>query len=66
MNDSIQYAYRIDTDRETPCHLSEIKKGDVFYWVRNAHKSELLKATADAFTTIVNGNEIWSVPHETN
>ena len=64
MSESIQYAYRIDTDRETPCHLCEIKKGNVFYWVRNSHKSELLRATADAVSTIENGNVIWSVPHE--
>lgn len=63
MNESIQYAYRIDSDKETPCHLSEIKKGDVFYWVVDAHKSELLQATDDAFNSDVNDKNSWSVPH---
>lgn len=63
MNESIHYAYRIDSDKETVCHLSEIKKGDVFYLIVDAHKSELLRATGDAFNSNVNDKNIWSVPH---
>jgi len=63
MSDAIQYAYRIDSEKETPCHLSEIKKGDVYYWVVGSHKSDLLEATGDAFSVDVNDKKIWSVPH---
>jgi len=63
MSESIQCAYRVDSDKETPCHLSEIKKGDLFYWVVDAHKSDLLQATGDAFSSNVNDKDIWSVPH---
>ena len=30
MSESFQYAFRIDADKEIPCHLSEIKKGEAF------------------------------------
>lgn len=64
MSESFQYAFRIDADKEIPCHLSEIKKGHIFYLVTNASKSELFKASEDAFSTEVNGKLIWSIPHE--
>lgn len=64
MSELIKYAYRIDSDRETPCHLSEIKKGDVFYLMVGASRSELHRATDDAFIAHVNDNETWSIPHE--
>ena len=60
----IQYAFRVDATRETPCHLSEIKRGDVFYQVNGNTKSELYRATGDAFSSDVNGNTVWSIPHE--
>ena len=63
MSDSIQYAYRVDSDKETPCHLSEIKKGDLFYLVVDAHKSDLLRATGDAFSSNINDKNSWSVLH---
>lgn len=64
MGELFQYAYRINADKETPCHLREIKKGDVFYLMSNATKSELRKATEDAFCTVVNKDLVWSIPYE--
>jgi hypothetical protein len=61
---TVQYAFRITDTSETPCHLSEIKKGDVYYQVSGADKSELLIATGDAFATEVNHQMLWSIPHE--
>lgn len=68
MNDqtlsSVQYALRITDDSEIPCHLSEIKQGDVYYQINGAQKSELFRATADAFPSEVNKQLVWSIPHE--
>lgn len=68
MNDQfhydVQYAMRITDLDEVPCHLSEIKKGDVYYLVRGAEKSPLFVATGDAFMTDVNRQPLWSIPHE--
>jgi len=64
MDDLIQYAFRIDDNRETPCHLSEIKKNDVFYLVTGGKKSELFIAIDNAFNSVVNGQQIWSIPRE--
>lgn len=64
MNENIQYAFRVDADEETPCHLSEIKKGDVFYLIQGAKRSELLRATENAYEAVVNERPVWSIPHE--
>ena len=64
MSETIQYAYRVDDATETPCHLSEIKKGNVFYFVNGSEKSALMIATADAFYTELNEQPVWSIPHE--
>lgn len=64
MSESIDYAFKVTADDEVPCHLSEIKKGDQFYLVHNKTKSDLFTATDDAFQTNLNGEMIWSVPHE--
>lgn len=64
MSDLIQYAFRIDAQTETPCHLSDLKKSDVFYMVDGVHKSDLLIATDDAFSSVVNETTVWSVPSE--
>lgn len=63
MSECIQYAFRIEAGKETPCHLSEIKKDDVYYLVVDARKSELFKATDNAFGAEVNGKWVWSIPH---
>lgn len=44
--------------------MSDLKKGDVFYMVDGAHKSDLLIATDDAFSSVVNETTVWSVPSE--
>jgi hypothetical protein len=64
MDQEIRYAFRIDRDTETPCHISELKNGDVFYMVQGGQKSNLLIATGDAFSSDVNGQLLWSIPHE--
>lgn len=64
MNQEIRYAFRIDQFAETPCHLSELNKGDVFYLISQGTKSELLRATGAPFTEIINHQEVWSIPHE--
>jgi hypothetical protein len=64
MNTDIHYAFRVDASQETPCHLSEIKKGDVFYFVKGGQKSALMTATEDAFSSEVNGQLLWSIPHD--
>ena len=63
MTETIQYAFKVTEDEETPCHLSEIKKGDVYYLVVDSKRSELLKATEDAFNSNVSGKSVWSIPH---
>ncbi|QEY16058.1 hypothetical protein D0C16_08725 [Cellvibrio sp. KY-GH-1] len=65
MSESITYALKvIPDDKEIPCHLSELKKDDLFYLVQASKKSELLVATDNAFQSNVNGQTIWSIPHE--
>ncbi|WP_191968667.1 hypothetical protein [Cellvibrio sp. KY-GH-1] len=64
MSESISYALKITGDEEIPCHLSELKRDDLFYLVQASKKSKLLIATDDAFQSDVNGQTIWSVPHE--
>ncbi len=65
MSESITYALKVTPDeKEVPCHLSELKKHDIFYLVQASKKSERLVATGDAFQSDVNGQTIWSVPHE--
>jgi hypothetical protein len=64
MNTPIQYAFRVDDTQETPCHVADIKKGDVFYLVTGGHKSELYKATGDAISSAADGQLHWSIPHE--
>ena len=63
MTESIQYAFKVTPDEETPCHLSEIKQGDVYYLVVDSKRSELQRATEDAFSSDVNGKSVWSIPH---
>jgi hypothetical protein len=62
--DIIQYAFRVEGDKETPCHVSDIKSGDVFYLVTDGKRSALCKATGDAFSSEVNNRLVWSIPHE--
>lgn len=64
MSESISYALKVANDKEIPCHLSELKKDDLFYLVQASTKSKLLIAIDDAFQSDVNGQTIWSVPHE--
>lgn len=65
MSESITYALKVaPNDKEIPCHLSELKKDDLFYLVQASKKSELLIATDNPFQSNVNGQMIWSVPHE--
>ena len=65
MNEPITYALKVTRDeKEVPCHLSELKKDDLFHLVQASKKSELFIATDDAFQSNVNGQTIWSVPHE--
>ena len=61
---SVQYAMRVTGDSEIPCHLSEIKQGDVYYQIDGAQKSELFRATGNAFSSDVNNQQVWSIPHE--
>lgn len=63
-DDAIQYAFRVESDKETPCHVSEIKSGDVFYLVTGGKRSALFVATGDAFSSDVNNRLVWSIPHE--
>lgn len=64
MDQEIRYAFRIDSDAETPCHISDLKEGDVFYMVSQGTKSELLQATGAPFTETINHQLVWSIPHE--
>lgn len=64
MSSFIQYAFRVDDKTETPCHLSSIKKGDVFYRVDGCQKSDLMIATDDAFSSVLDDQTVWSVPSE--
>lgn len=64
MSTPIQYAFRVDDTQETPCHIADIKKGDVFYLVTGGQKSELFKATGDAISNKVNDQLHWSIPYE--
>lgn len=64
MDQEIRFAFRIDSDAERPCHISDLKEGDVFYMVSQGTKSELLQATGAPFTEIVNHQVVWSITHE--
>ncbi len=61
---SIEFAMRIEDDGEVPCHLSDLKKGNIYYLIRGTEKSPLYLATGDAVATDVNHQPLWSIPHE--
>jgi hypothetical protein len=61
----LQFALLLGTGwRETPCHISELKKGDVFYMVTDGAKGELRVATALPYSSQVDGDILWRIDSE--
>ena len=48
-SDSIQIAFKCNHTPPEICTLSEIKKGDIYFLVSDGKRSDLMKATSDAY-----------------
>lgn len=64
--DTLVYAIKVNPGKpDSPCHISELVKGDHFYWVSDGRRSDLNIASSDPYRNAANsGEEQWSVDSE--
>lgn len=62
----VHVAYKLNQEdnRFSPCHIKDIRKGDLFYLVTDGVSTDICSASSNAYYKFDNGDATWIVESE--